>query len=41
VKLGKDASYTFIVLSEAYGGGVMKSQMFSSGINGSKRVAKT
>jgi len=42
VKLGKNASDTCAVLFEAYGGeAVNKSQVFSSGINGSKRVTRT
>jgi hypothetical protein len=36
VKLGKNASDTCVVLSEAYGGEAVKSQVFLSGINLSK-----
>jgi hypothetical protein len=39
VKLQKNESDTCAILSEAYGGEAMKSQVFLSGINGSKRVA--
>jgi len=41
VKLGKNANDTFAVLFEAYGGEAMKSRMFLSGVNGSKRVIRT
>jgi hypothetical protein len=41
VKLGKNASSICTVLSKAYGGETMKSQVFLNGINGSKRVART
>jgi hypothetical protein len=40
VKLGNNASDTYAVLSKTYGGEDTKSQVFSSGINSSKRVAK-
>jgi hypothetical protein len=40
VKLGKNASDTCAMLSEAYGGEVMKCHMFLSGINGSVKVAR-
>jgi hypothetical protein len=39
VKSGNNASDTCAVLSEAYGGEAMKSQVFLSGINSSKSVA--
>jgi hypothetical protein len=38
VKLGKNASDTCAVLSEANGGKLRKSQVFLSGINSSKRA---
>jgi len=40
VKLGKNASDTCVVLSEAYGGEALKSQVFLSGINSAKRVSR-
>jgi hypothetical protein len=40
VILGKNTSDTCAVLSEAYGGGAMKSQVFLSDINASKMVAR-
>jgi hypothetical protein len=40
VKLGTNASDTCAVLSEAYVGETMRSQVFLSSINGSKRVAR-
>jgi hypothetical protein len=40
VKLGKNTSDTFIMLSEAYQGGAIIKQSFFSGINSSKRTAK-
>jgi hypothetical protein len=41
VKLGKNANDTCEIFSEAYRGESMESQVFLSGINGSKRVART
>jgi hypothetical protein len=40
-KLGKNASETLQLLTEAYGADTMKSQVFLSGIKGLKRVRKT
>jgi uncharacterized metal-binding protein len=39
-KLKNNASDTCEILSEVYGGKAVKSKVFSSGINGPKRVAK-
>jgi hypothetical protein len=39
--LGKNASDTCTILSEDYGGGARKSQVFLNGINSSKRVMRT
>jgi hypothetical protein len=41
VKIKKNASDTCKMLSEACGGEAIKSQVFMSGINGSKRVRRT
>jgi hypothetical protein len=41
MKLGRNASDSCTVLSEAYGGEDMKSQVFVSAINSSKRFART
>jgi len=41
VKVGKNASNTSELLSEAYGGEAMRSRDFLSGIGGSKRVSRS
>jgi uncharacterized metal-binding protein len=40
VKLGKNASDTCEMLSEAYGGEVTKRQVYLSGVNGSMRIMR-
>jgi hypothetical protein len=41
MKIGKNTSDTCALPSEAYGGETVNYQVFSSGKNGSKRIART